>query len=439
MASGKGLVPLDTQYRECVEILYTMLPMFQRVGPVAYKKDLTNTKVLLQALGDPQLRFRSIHVAGTNGKGSLTHLLAALFVEQGLRTGIYTSPHYKDFRERIKIGPNFIPKRDVIGFVRDHQALIETVKPSFFELTVVMAFWYFAREKVDVAIVETGLGGRLDSTNVITPELSVITNIGWDHMDLLGHTLPEIATEKAGIIKKGVPVVIGEVLPETRPVFLKKASEMGSMLRFAEESWECTNRKGDLLSCLMDFRSSDGRHLALETDLTGPFQDRNFRTFLTACDALEGSVFPKVQPDRLASAVRSVREKVRYIGRWQVRGKDPLIILDSAHNKDGLELLFEGISRIPHRMLHVVLGVVADKDLEKVIHLFPADARYYFAKANVPRGMDAHALRERCNQGGLSGRSYVSVKAALRAARRHAAADDLIMVCGSIFVVAEVI
>lgn len=439
MALRNGSQTLEKQYRECVDYLFTLLPMFQRVGPVAYKKDLTNTMALLEALGHPQQHFRSIHIAGTNGKGSLTHLMAALFVEHGFRTGIYTSPHYKDFRERIKIGPNLIPKKDVIDFVSDHKSLIEAVRPSFFELTVALAFWYFDKEKVDIAIVETGLGGRLDSTNVITPELSVITNIGWDHMDLLGHTLPEIATEKAGIIKPGVPVVIGEVLPETRAVFVRKASETGSAILFAEETWEVVDQRGDLLSSQMDFRSSDGRLQTLDTDLTGPFQARNFRTFLTACDALNAFDLFRIQPEKLKSSVRTVRKKVRYIGRWQLLGKDPLVLADSAHNKEGLEMLFDGISRIPHRKLHMVLGVVADKDLEKVLTLFPRDAQYYFAKANVPRGMDAVSLRKRCVEGGLKGRAYVSVKAALRAARRRAGADDLVVVSGSIFVVSEVI
>lgn len=427
------------QYRECVDYLFTMLPMFQRVGPVAYKKDLTNTLALLEGLGHPERQFKSIHIAGTNGKGSLTHLLGALFIQHGYRTGIYTSPHYKDFRERIKIGSRPISPRDVVSFVRDNKGLIESVQPSFFELTVAMSFWYFARQKVDFAIVETGLGGRLDSTNVITPELSVITNIGWDHMDLLGHTLPEIAAEKAGIIKKGIPVVVGEVLPETRSVFMRKAHEIGSEIVFAEEMWQPLGHQGDLWSSRMAFRSADGRHLTMETDLTGPFQERNFRTFLAACDALERSGVLKVEPERLCEAVRAVRTTVRYIGRWQVIGKDPLVLVDSAHNKEGLELLFEGVSRIPHGKLHVVMGVVADKDLEKVLPLFPRDAQYYFAKANVPRGMDAVSLCARCKEGGLQGRSYVSVKAALRAARRQAGTNDVVLVCGSIFVVAEVI
>lgn len=439
MTNGAGSDSMRRAYKETVDYLFSMLPMFQRVGPVAYKKDLTNTLALLEALGNPEKRFRSIHVAGTNGKGSLTHLLAALFKAHGFKTGIYTSPHYKDFRERIKIGPDLIPKREVVAFVHRYKDLIEEVRPSFFELTVAMAFWYFDSRKVDIAIVETGLGGRLDSTNVLSPDLSVITNIGWDHMDLLGQTLSEIAEEKAGIIKPGVPVVIGEDLPETKPVFLQKAHNVGSPILFASECWQCRRQQGDLLANRMEFHSRDGRDLLLETDLTGPFQTHNFRTFLTVCDAMDQFGILSIQQEPLVESVRNVRTSVRYLGRWQVLGKDPLVLADSAHNRDGLDLLFQGVFLIPHSRLRIVLGVVADKELDKVLPLFPKDALYHFAKANVPRGLDAEVLRERCKAHDLQGKAYRSVRSALNAAKRKAQPNDLILVCGSIFVVAEVI
>jgi dihydrofolate synthase / folylpolyglutamate synthase len=413
-------------YAATLDYLYAQLPMYQRVGAAAYKKDLANTLALCEHLGNPHRLFPSIHVGGTNGKGSVSHMLAALCQAQGLKTGLYTSPHYKDFRERIKIDGQYIPRRRVSDFVEKHRAFIETLQPSFFELTVALAFDYFAAEQVDIAIIEVGLGGRLDSTNVITPLLSVITNISYDHMNLLGDTLPLIAAEKAGIIKPGVPVVIGETHPESAPVFLKKAAEVQAPIVFADAHFRAEQReRSHWKSTIYDVFKNDQPYLSgLEVQAAGPFQAKNLATVLQAWESL-----------------------TRFMGRWQVIGHNPTVLCDSAHNEAGIRLAFEKISQhlTPHpslltpHSLHIVTGFVNDKDVGNILRLFPTEARYYFAKADIPRGLDAAALRDQAAACGLRGRAYVSVKNALRAARRKARPEDLVVVIGSIFVVAEVL
>lgn len=421
--------------------------MYQRVGVAAYKKDLTNTLALCEHLGNPHQRFPSIHVGGTNGKGSVSHMLAALCQAQGLKTGLYVSPHYKDFRERIKINGQYIPRRRVVDFVLKNRAYIESIQPSFFELTVALAFDYFAAEQVDIAIVEVGLGGRLDSTNVITPLLSVITNISYDHMNLLGDTLPLIAAEKAGIIKPGVPVVIGETHPESAPVFLKKAAETQSAIVFADAHFQVVEKaQKNWQSSIYDIFKNGQSYLSdLEVEAAGPFQAKNLATVLQAWESL--GLGPGAGVRQPLAQLRSL---THFMGRWQVIGHHPTVLCDSAHNEAGIRLAFEKISTFvtsykPDNQggekprLHIVTGFVNDKDVGSILGLFPTEAQYYFAKANIPRGLDAAALRDQAATHGLRGRSYVSVKNALRAARRQARPNDLVVVIGSIFVVAEVL
>ncbi len=424
-------------YKETLTYLFARLPMFQRVGPVAFKKDLTNTRALLEQLGNPHHDFASIHIAGTNGKGSVAHLLAASFLANGMNPGIYTSPHYTDFRERIKVGKELIPSAWVTSFVRRHKELIETISPSFFELTVAMAFSYFAKQKVDIAIVETGLGGRLDSTNVISPVLSIITQIGWDHMDLLGDSLELIAREKAGIIKPGIPVVVGERSPETDQVFVQMAQTQGASLTFASDHYQLEEVSDDWSMLKARFRKEDGSSLAVQTDLTGPFQVRNLATFLESRRIL--GALGLLPADFTAEEVKRVRDLTGFMGRWQVLSKNPVVLCDSAHNLDGLALLFEEVARRSFPGVHIVVGFVQDKDLDRVLPLFPLDARYYFAKADVPRGMDAGTLKVLFGQKGRNGHAYSSVVQAFKEALRHAEPSDLLLVCGSIFVVGEVL
>ncbi len=441
-------------YRETLDYLYAQLPMFQRIGPAAYKKDLSNTLALCAHLGNPHVRFPSIHVGGTNGKGSVSHFLAALCQTAGLKTGLYVSPHYRDFRERIKINGQYIPRQRVVEFVEKHRTAIEAIQPSFFELCVAMAFDHFARERVDIAVIEVGLGGRLDSTNVITPLLSVITNISYDHQNLLGDTLPLIAGEKAGIIKPGVPVVIGETHPESAPVFLKNAEETNSPIIFADQHFQVLEKENSgWETAVYDVFQDKKPYLEnLLVDVAGPFQQKNLATTLQAWEVLlEKSLQPemagvlaaqlKTQDSRLKilEALSKIRDLTRFMGRWQVIGRQPMVLCDSAHNEAGLRTILAKMADLPFRKIHFVVGFVNDKDVAPVLALFPRSASYYFAKANIPRGLEASVLREKAAGAGLQGRAYTSVKNALRAARRAAQPDDLIVVTGSIFVVAEVV
>lgn len=460
-------------YSATLDYLYAQLPMYQRVGAAAYKKDLTNTLALCEHLGNPHHRFASIHVGGTNGKGSVSHMLAALCQGQGLKTGLYVSPHYKDFRERIKIDGQYIPRQRVVDFVAQHRARIEEIQPSFFELTVALAFDFFAAEQVDIAIIEVGLGGRLDSTNVITPLLSVITNISYDHMNLLGDTLPLIAAEKAGIIKPGVPIVIGETHPESAPVFLKKAAEVAAPIVFADAHFQAVEREGkNWESTVYDVFKDKKPYLeGLEVQAAGPFQAKNVATVLQAWEWLASPPAPLQKGEgrhdgtsqRMSlppspfwrgvggeAALAYLRSLTRFMGRWQIIGQRPTVLCDSAHNEAGIRLAFEKIGQMlasppapfqkgEARPLHIVTGFVNDKDVGNILRLFPTSARYYFAKANIPRGLGAATLRDQAAQHGLRGRAYISVKNALRAARRKAGPDDLVVVIGSVFVVAEVL
>ncbi len=432
-------------YKETLNYLYAQLPMYHRIGPAAFKKDLTNTLALLEHLGDPHQKFPTIHVGGTNGKGSVSHMLSAALQSAGLKTGLYISPHYKDFRERIKIDGRLIERKKVVAFIEQNRPAIEAIQPSFFELCVAMAFDHFAREKVDIAVVEVGLGGRLDSTNVLAPLLSVITNISFDHQSMLGDTLEKIAFEKAGIIKPLTPVVIGESRAETRQVFLKKAAETGSEILFAEKIFEARKVSTDWHSTVYETRAlKPAKKFAVKLDAAGPFQEKNLATVLTAVEVLGRTDFGrKVGVDRLRKAsltgLENLRRLTKFQGRWQVLARDPLVLADSAHNEAGLRSIFSEIEKGGFERLHIVTGFVNDKELEPVLALFPQRARYYFSKANIPRGLDAQVLTEKAAGFGLRGRAYSSVKNAFKAAHRAAGPGDLVLVCGSIFVVAEVI
>jgi dihydrofolate synthase / folylpolyglutamate synthase len=425
-------------YTETINFLYGQLPVFHRIGKAAYKADLNNTLALDEYFGHPHFRFRSVHVAGTNGKGSVSHMLASALQEAGYKTGLYTSPHLKDYRERIRINGKMVPEEKIISFVENNMSLINTIKPSFFELSVALAFEYFGEEKVDIAVIETGLGGRLDSTNIITPLLSIITNIGYDHMDLLGNTLEKIAYEKAGIIKKDVPVIIGEISNETKPVFLKKAEELTSAIGFAEELFECKLEDPDPVSgsrsyYLIDLRS--GKTMMGKTPLGGDYQAQNIAVVASAFEYLTGPL--KLSQQNLKDGINNVIKNTGLMGRWQIIGNDPLTICDTGHNEHGLVYVLGQINKTQKACLHMVIGFVNDKNLDLVLPLFPKDAKYYFARASVPRALDELTLKLKASQYGLNGDAYGDVPSAIKAARLKAEPDDLIFIGGSTFVVAD--
>lgn len=414
--------------------------MFSRVGAIAYKEDLHNTIALCKALDDPQHKFKSIHVAGTNGKGSTSHMLAAILQKAGYKTGLYTSPHLKDFRERIRINGEMISEDFVVDFVEKTTMLSNQVQPSFFELTVAMAFDYFAAEKVDIAVIETGLGGRLDSTNVITPILSVITNIGYDHMNLLGHTLPEIAGEKAGIIKPGVPVVVGEWLDETKEIFLQKAKQTGSTLVFACDKYLVTGivQSARLLECDVTDRENDCRE-HFQLDLNGLYQTSNLRTVLAAEGFLVEAGFA-ITNEAEKSALANTKSLTGLHGRWDVIRENPTVVLDVAHNADGISQVLHQLDILSstYDRLNFVMGAVKDKDIHKMLSLLPKNARYFFTQAHIPRALPHDELKAIAGDEGLTGESFDDVNEAIRAAIRDAGKGGLVMVCGSVFVVGEV-
>ena len=426
-------------YTETLDYLYTRLPLFSRIGAAAYKEDLGNTIRLCDFLGNPQTKFRSVHIAGTNGKGSVSHMLAAILQSAGYKTGLYTSPHLKDFRERIKINGEMISQEFIIHFTEKMKPLIADIEPSFFELTVAMAFTYFEQEKIDIAIIETGLGGRLDSTNIITPELSVITNIGMDHMNLLGDTLEKIAGEKAGIIKKRIPVIAGEVLPQTLPVFEKKAKEQEAPLLIASQKRQATDwrwEKHELVVEVAEEHKTD--HDIYHLDLPGIYQRKNLLTVLEACQQLNQKGW-KLDHGVIHKALRQVKKLTGLHGRWDIIHLAPTIVLDVAHNEDGIHQLTEQIELTDHYKLHLVIGFVKDKEVDKILSLLPKTARYYFTQAGIPRALDAESLSHHAAAYGLKGKTFNNVNAALDEAKEKAGKQDLIIVCGSVFLVGEVV
>ncbi|MCR6718843.1 MAG: bifunctional folylpolyglutamate synthase/dihydrofolate synthase [Chitinophagaceae bacterium] len=425
-------------YESTIEFLYNRLPAFSRIGTAAYKADLHNTIALCKALGNPERAFKSIHIAGTNGKGSVSHMLAAIMQQSGFKTGLYTSPHLHDFRERFRINGQMVEKEWVVHFVEKIRPLLDEIEPSFFEITVAMAFTWFAEQEVDIAIIETGLGGRLDSTNVITPALSIITNIGWDHSNLLGDTLEKIANEKAGIIKANIPVVIGETLPETLPVFETTAHQHNAPLSIAHHNWQATDWRWEHHRLHVDVASAhetDHRHY--ELDLAGIYQSRNLLTVLEACAQLRKKGWV-IGDDNIHSALKQVKKLTGFYGRWDVISHNPDIILDVAHNEPGIGEVLKQVELMNYQQLHIVLGVVKDKDPSRVLELLPRDAHYYFTQAHIPRAMSADELKQACLNFGLKGESYEDVNGAILHAKQNAGGNDIILVCGSIFLVAEV-
>ncbi len=430
------------RYQQTLDYLYSQLPMFQRIGSAAYKANLDNTIALSKHLRHPERAFRSIHVAGTNGKGSVSHMMASVLGEAGYKTGLATSPHLKDFRERIRINGQMIPKREVSSFVVANKDLFESIRPSFFEMTMALTFEYFAREEVDVAIIETGMGGRLDSSNIIVPELSIITNIGMDHVRFLGPNLTDIAWEKAGIIKPGVPVLIGKRQDETHAVFEEVARERAAPLHYATDmfrvgSYQLVSAKDRPL--LQAEIIHEGGSDTLTIGLGGHYQLENLVTVLAAMKLLgEAGTYRADQPS-LHRGLREVVKNTGLLGRWQQIGKRPRVLCDAGHNADGLKAVLSQLLTLEHAALHMVIGMVDDKDRQEILSLMPKEATYYFCKPAVPRGLDEKKLASEASFFGLTGKAYTSVMAALAAARKESGPKDLVFVGGSTFVIAEVI
>ena len=423
-------------YAQTLEYLFTQLPMFSRVGAAAYKPDLTNTIKLCEALGNPQQKFKSIHVAGTNGKGSTSHMLASILQTAGYKTGLYTSPHLVDFRERIKIDGVYCSKEFVVEFTEKIKPLIATIQPSFFEITVAMAFSYFAEQKVDIAVIEVGLGGRLDSTNIITPEVSIITNIGLDHTQFLGDTIPQIAGEKAGIIKKDVPCIVSEYTEETKPVF--DAAAIHTSLAYGSELYSVLNTKyaHDYLGVqVLNKKTEDVQTYQL--DLNGSYQAKNVQGVLGAIGILQTKGW-QISNQHILDGLSHVKKNTGLYGRWQMIGTNPTTVVDVAHNVAGIQTLLAQIKLVNHQQLHIVFGMVKDKDIDSVLALLPIQATYYFTQAQIERAIDANELQQKAGQHGLTGNVFAHVNEAISAAQKQAQVKDLIVVCGSVFLVGEI-
>lgn len=425
-------------YAETLDFLYTKLPMFSRVGSSAFKKDLTNTIILLEHLENPHQKFKSIHVGGTNGKGSVSHMMASVLQTAGYKTGLYTSPHIHDFRERIKINGVLADEFFVIEFVEKISGLIDQVKPSFFEITVAMAFDYFAQKKVDIAVIEVGLGGRLDSTNVIDPILSVITNIGFDHMNMLGDSLSEIAFEKSGIIKENTPVVVGERNAESDEVFLQAAALHDSDILFAEDIYATTNYQWKQNHLIVEVQNQliQNDH-QFKLDLSGIYQIKNVCTVLSAFDVLYDKGFI-IKDDIIKEGLANVVTNTGLTGRWQVIHKEPLIVLEVAHNEDGIQQMLKHLNELTFQNLHIIFGIVKDKDTEAILQLFPSQAKFYFTQADIPRALPASELKSIADNLNLTGEVFINVNEALQNVLSIAGKEDVIIVCGSIFLIAEV-
>ncbi len=441
-------------YQETLDYLFHALPMFQRVGASAFKKDLHNTIELCNHLGNPETKFKSIHIAGTNGKGSTSHMLAAVLQSAGYKTGLYTSPHLKSFTERIRIDGKEISEDAVVQFVSENKEFLDQLKPSFFEMTVGMAFWYFVQEKVDIAVIEVGMGGKFDSTNLVTPELCIITNIGWDHVQFLGDTLPLIAGEKAGIIKHHVPVIISQTQAETSSVFIEKAAEMDAKIVFADQVWKVG--KKDRRRKTEDGRSQtqesrvknqegsaifqiekDGSIQEIRFGLLGNYQRLNLPGILEGVEQLRKQGW-KISDENLKTGLEKVSELTGLKGRWQILSEKPLTICDSGHNEPGIKEILDQLKTYSFKQLWIVIGMVRDKDISMILALLPTDANYIFCQADIPRALAADQLAAKAFEFGLKGKVIPTVSEAYNFARKNAEQDDLIFVGGSTFVVAEI-
>ena len=429
-------------YQDTLKYLFERLPMFHRVGQAAYKNNLENTLKLDEIFGHPHRKFKTIHVAGTNGKGSVSHMLAAVFQAAGYKTGLYTSPHLKDFRERIKINGQMISEEEVVEWVEKYPVAnnLWNLEPSFFELTVAMAFDFFAKNNVDIAIIEVGLGGRLDSTNIITPEISIITSIGFDHVNLLGDTLEKIAAEKAGIIKKNIPVVIGETHIETKKVFKEIAAAKQALIYFADVEYVASYSMLGLDGRQIMYIEKNRNILYpdLKLDLTGIYQLKNVPVVVKTLEILTEKGW-KISKENTYTGLQDAAKTTGLMGRWQIIGYNPLTICDTGHNEDGIKMVVSQLKNTAYKTLHFVLGVVSDKNPDKVLQLLPADAEYYFTRADIPRALDEKELAQKAAGFGLSGRSYPSVSEAFNMAKLNAGKSDLIFIGGSTFVVAEIL
>jgi len=425
-------------YQQTIEYLFSRLPMYSRIGAAAFKKDLTNTITLCDHLNNPHKKFKSIHIAGTNGKGSVSHMLAAILQTAGYKTGLYTSPHLKDFRERIKVNGNEINEKFITDFTEKIKPLIEEIEPSFFEITVAMAFDYFAEQKVDVAVIEVGLGGRFDSTNIISPELSIITNIGWDHMNILGDSLEKIAFEKAGIIKANVPVVIGEMIPESKPIFEMIASEKNAPFHSATQERNVEGWKWEKHELIVEI-SEKGKtdHKKYHLDLPGIYQNKNLLTVLEACSVLKELKY-NIDENEIRQGLQKTKKTTGLHGRWEIIHEDPTVVLDVGHNEDGIKQIIQQIELTTHHDLHIIIGMVKDKEIDTVLSLLPHSANYYFSQAHIPRALPAETLKEKAGEFNLKGKVITDVNDAIKEARSKAHKDDLVLVCGSVFLVGEV-
>ena len=434
------------RYQETIDYLYTILPMFSRIGAAAIKPNLDNTIAICEFLGHPEKKIKTIHIAGTNGKGSTSHMLASIFQEAGYKTGLYTSPHLYDFRERIKVNGQMCSQEFVIDFTNKVKPCIEKIEPSFFEITVGMAFDYFVQEKVDIAIIETGLGGRLDSTNVIEPELSIITNIGFDHMALLGNTLEAIASEKAGIIKKDTPVVIGTLDTATKKVFEDKANQENAPIYFAEDFIEFKSLQNNWQNALFEFNQPlihllDApifpKNFTIECDLPAKYQAKNLKAVLVATQLLSTMGW-KLSANKIMKALSQIKKNNGLMGRWECIQENPRVILDVAHNEHGVHALLEQLASLHYQQLHIVTGMVKDKDIQAVLQLLPKNALYYFTQSHIPRALPVDELAAKAKAIGLNGHAFEDVNIALKDAIKNANHHDLILVTGSVFLVAEV-
>ena len=424
-------------YPQTLDYLFSKLPMYQRIGAAAYKADLNNTLAICKELGNPEKKIKFVHVAGTNGKGSSSHMLAAILQQAGYKTGLYTSPHLVDFRERIKINGKMIPKTEVVKFVEDFKTIFEKIEPSFFEWTVGLAFHYFAQQQVDVVVLEVGLGGRLDSTNVITPVACLITNIGFDHMNLLGDTLPKIAGEKAGIIKTKIPVVISQTQLDVISVFNETAKQLKAPIEFADKNYKLisSSYNKEFLSITLLHKKTNTTHL-YNLDLQGSYQVKNVMGVLNTTEILKQKGFIIEETD-IKNALSQVQKLTGLHGRWQILQQKPLVIADTGHNEDGIKEVLDNLKRYTYKTLHFVLGVVNDKDISKILKLLPKDATYYFCKASIPRALNENELATLAKKNGLNGSTFKTVPEALKKAIKQAKVNDLVFVGGSTFTVAD--